>query len=77
MKLALPAQQSVPAFITWPAREPTLPCTTISAPRIATPAIAPALPRTVTVPAYMLSPRPQPTLLSISKRARSARPAQK
>jgi hypothetical protein len=64
MKLALPAQQSVPAFMTWPAREPRLPRTTISAPRMATPAMAPALPFTTTEPLYMLSPRPQPALLS-------------
>ena len=45
MKEALPPQQSVlPSFITWPAREPMLPRTTTSAPRIATPAIALALP---------------------------------
>ena len=77
MKLALPAQHSVPAFITWPAREPILPFTTTSAPRIATPAMAPALPPTTTEPWYMLSARPQPTLLSISKLGPSVRPAQK
>ena len=77
MKLALPAQHRVPAFITWPAREPTLPWTTTSAPRTATPAMAPALPRTTTDPVYMLSASPQPTLLSTSKRAWSERPAQK
>ena len=50
MKLALPQHSKVPAFITWPEREPMLPLMTISAPRIATPAIAPALPPTITVP---------------------------
>ena len=77
MKLALPAQASVPAFMTCPAREPMLPWMTISAPRIATPGMAPALPRTTTWPLYMLSPTPQPTLLSTSKRAASVSPAQK
>ena len=77
MKLALPPQQSVPSFITWPAREPRLPWTTTSAPRIATPAIAPAFPRTTTEPWSMLSARPQPTLPSTSTRGPSVSPAQK
>ena len=77
MKLALPPQQSVPSFITWPAREPMLPRTTTSAPRIATPAIALALPWTTTEPCSMLSARPQPTLPSTSKRGPSVSPAQK
>jgi hypothetical protein len=50
---------------------------TISAPRIATPAIAPALPPTTTEPEYMLSPTPQPTLLSMVNAAPWVRPAQK
>ena len=36
---------------------------TISAPRIATPGIAPALPCTTTEPVYMLSPTPQPNVV--------------
>ena len=77
MKLALPAHNRVPAFMTWPAREPMLPLTTTSAPRIATPAMAPALPPTTTEPVYMLSASPQPTLLSTVKLAPSVSPAQK
>ena len=78
MKLALPPQQSVPSFITWPAREPMLPCTTTSAPRIATPAIAPALPRTTTEPLeHVVGEAPADVAVDLEPRARRSGPAQK